>query len=128
LFLTADCLALARHDTADAMRRLRVLSDTLCDGACPLDAITYAELLTAHGQAAAADSLLNRRYGAVYLSLSELLRELALARAADRAGDRRTEREAYAYIEDMWATADPELQPAVAEARAALARLAGDAR
>ena len=36
--------------------------------------------------------------------------------------------DAYARIEDTWAHADPELQPAVTEARAALTRLASDKR
>ena len=58
----------------------------------------------------------------------ELLRTLALARIAERAGDNRTAVDAYARIEDFWAHGDPELQPVVKEARAALTRLSSDKR
>jgi eukaryotic-like serine/threonine-protein kinase len=115
-------LSLARHDTTDALRRFAALPDTLCHGGCALDAITYGELLTSHGQAAAADTLLNRRYKVQYSSLSDVLVQLALARAAARAGDGPTSRFAYERVADAWVNADPELQPAVTEARAALAR------
>ncbi len=117
-------LALARHDTADALRRFGSLPDTLCGGRCLLDAITFAELLAGHGRAAAADSLLDRRYtimvgsGGMYV-----LQQLALARAAARSGDDRTARDAYERVADFWAAGDPELQPFVTEARTELARL-----
>jgi hypothetical protein len=120
--VTRAYLALAKHDTADALRRFATLPDTLCRGGCALDAITYGELLAGRGQAAAADSLLDRRYRVQITSATDVLQELALARAANRAGDARTARDAYERVADAWATADSELQPVVAEARAALAR------
>jgi tetratricopeptide (TPR) repeat protein len=121
-------LYLARHDTAAAMQRFAVLPDTLCGGRCELDAVTWGDLLTRHGRAAEAESLLQREMVTPYWDFGGLLRTLALARAADRAGDRKTAVDAYVRIEDTWAHADPELQPAVKEARAALTRLSTDKR
>jgi eukaryotic-like serine/threonine-protein kinase len=114
-------LALARRDTTDALRRFAALPDTLCHGGCALDAITYGELLTSRGQAAAADALLDRRYKPQLTTASNVLVDLALARAAARAADVRTARDAYERVADAWANADPELQPVVSEARAAIA-------
>ena len=121
-------LYLAQHDTAAAMRRFAALPDTLCLGLCELDTVTWGDLLTTHGRAAEADSLLQREAATPLWNFGSLLRTLALARAADRAGDSKTAIDAYARIEDEWAHADPELQPAVKEARAALARLSSDKR
>jgi eukaryotic-like serine/threonine-protein kinase len=118
---TRAYLALARHDTADALRRFASLPDTLCRGGCALDMITYADLLAGRGRAAAADSLLDRRYRPEGTAATDVLLSLALARAASRAGDDRTAREAYERVTDAWATADSELQPMVTEARTALA-------
>jgi eukaryotic-like serine/threonine-protein kinase len=114
-------LVLAKRDTTEALRRFAALPDTLCRGACALDAITYGELLTSRGQAAAADSLLDRRYKFQVTTVTNVLVDLALARAATRAADVRTAREAYERVADAWINADPELQPVVSEARAALA-------
>ncbi len=124
--VTRAYLALARHDTADAIRRFKTLPDSLCAGTCLPDALTRAELLMTHGQSAAADSLLNRRYQSLYLAVVDVFRVLTLARAADRSGDRQTAQEAYERIVATWSTADPELQPVVTEARTRLARLGGD--
>jgi len=121
-------LYLARHDSAAAMRRFAALPDTLCLGRCELDTVTWGDLLTSHGRAAEADSLLQREAITPVWDFGTVLRTLALARAADRAGDRKTAIDAYARIEDTWVHADPELQPAVTEARAALTRLSGDRR
>jgi hypothetical protein len=126
--VTRAYLYLARHDTAAAMQRFATLPDTLCGGACELDAVTWGELLTSHGHAAQADSLLQREMYSPFFDFSNLLRTLALARAAERAGDKRTAVDAYARIEDTWANADSALQPVVTEARAALARLSTDRR
>jgi hypothetical protein len=119
--VTRAYLWLARHDTADAMQRFEALPDTLCGGSCLLDAITLGQLLVSHGRAAAADSLLQRQYEG-----PNTIRDLALARAAERAGDRATAVDAYGKVEDAWARGDPEVQPLVSEARAALARLGPD--
>ena len=54
-----------------------------------------------------------------------MLTALARARAADRVGDRGQAIWDYRFVAATWAHADVELQPVVAEAQAALARLAG---
>jgi eukaryotic-like serine/threonine-protein kinase len=126
--VTRAYLALAQHDTATAMQRFGALPDTLCGGNCVQDAITWGELLASHGRAAEADSLLRRRFTTPGIIVTDLLRVLALARVAERAGDRATAVDAYARIEDTWIQADPEFQPAVKEARAALTRLSSDKR
>jgi hypothetical protein len=110
------------------MRRFATLPDTLCLGRCELDTVTWGDLLTTHGRAAEADSLLQRESSTPFWDFGTLLRTLARARAAERAGDRKTAIDAYARIEDTWSHADPELQPAVTEARAALTRLSSDKR
>jgi hypothetical protein len=43
-------------------------------------------------------------------------------------GDRAKARENYGRFVDLWKDADPELQPIVASARAALKRLSGEPR
>jgi len=127
--VTRAYLALAHHDTAQAMQRFSSLPDTLCGGRCGLDVITWGELLVSHGRAAEADTLLQRPSNTPYIGyFAGLLRTLALARAAEHAGDNRTAVDAYTRIEDFWAGGDPELQPVVKEARAALTRLSSDKR
>jgi hypothetical protein len=54
--------------------------------------------------------------------------ELERARIADRLSDRERALQGYSYVAGMWAQADPELQPFVAEAREALGRLSGEPR
>jgi len=41
-------------------------------------------------------------------------------------GDRARARESYAKLQDLWKTADPELQPIVKDARERVARLSGE--
>ena len=53
---------------------------------------------------------------------------LERARVNDRLGNEEEAIEAYAFVADSWRNADPELQPVVEEARAALARLSGEPR
>jgi len=53
---------------------------------------------------------------------------LERARLAERLGDRPTAVKYYQFVVQAWLHADPELQPVVAEARAALARLDGAPR
>jgi hypothetical protein len=53
---------------------------------------------------------------------------LERARLADRLGDRPTAVHYYRFVLQSWLHADPELQPFVAEARAALQRLGAEPR
>ena len=57
---------------------------------------------------------------------SQVLWALERARVAERRGDRAKASRDYQYVADAWRHADPQLQPYVAEAREALARLAGE--
>jgi multidrug resistance efflux pump len=59
--------------------------------------------------------------GVVYRAEAEEL----LAQIAEQQGDTAGAMRAYGNFVDLWKDADPELQPRVAAARAALARLEG---
>ncbi|MBC7791324.1 MAG: protein kinase [Anaerolineae bacterium] len=119
-------LGLARRDTAEALRRFAEASDTLCD-VCFLDRLVQARVLAARGQERDAISLLAARLP-VLISASELLLALERGRIARRVGDRETAIDAFTRIVSAWQHADPELRPAVAEARAALTQLGGARR
>jgi len=107
-------LALARGDTTAALQR--VLPDSSCPGAPQARDVQF-RLLAATGHDSAAvwvwDRIYDRR---VPLMLER-------ARLADRLGDIRTAVHYYQFVAQAWLHADPELQPIVAEARAALQRL-----
>ena len=49
-------------------------------------------------------------------------------RVAERLGERQQALQAYGFLTALWRNADPELQPYVAEAGAALKRLGGKPR
>jgi len=120
-------LALAQRDTDAALRSFEALPDSLCGGcreAVPWSHLTRAELLMARNRAADAARLLAPGVPWWPRPLS-VLTALARARAADRAGDRGQAIWDYRFVAATWAHADVELQPVVAEAQAALARLAG---
>jgi hypothetical protein len=53
---------------------------------------------------------------------------LERGRVHERLGNRETAIEAFTFVTDAWRNADPELQPMVDEARAALARLVAEPR
>jgi hypothetical protein len=59
---------------------------------------------------------------------TEGYRALLRARVNERLGNREKAIAAYRFVADVWRNADPELQPYVAEARAALKRLSGEPR
>jgi len=117
----------AQRDTDAALRSFEALPDSLCGGcreAVPWSHLTRAELLTARGRAGDAARLLAPGVPWWPRPLS-VLTALARARAADRVGDRDQAIWDYRFVAATWAHADVELQPVVAEAQAALARLAG---
>jgi len=107
-------LALARGDTTAALQR--ILPDSSCPGAPQARDVQF-RLLAATGHDSAAvwvwDRIYDRR---VPLMLER-------ARLADRLRDIRTAVHYYRFVAQAWLHADPELQPIVAEARAALQRL-----
>ena len=121
-------LALARHDTADALRRFALVPDSLCFG-CYLERLTRIRLLAATGRNEEAARLLDERTHtmAEYLP-SEISWALERARVNDRLGNRDKAIQNYAFVARVWAQADSVLKPLVAEARVALRRLGGEPR
>lgn len=107
-------LVLARGDTVAALRGF--LPDSSCPGAPQRRAMQF-RLLAALGRDAEAAWVWERVYDrSVPLMLER-------ARVAERLGDRRDAVKYYDWVARAWRTADPELQPRAAEARAALTRL-----
>jgi tetratricopeptide (TPR) repeat protein len=114
-------LALARRDTAEALRRFRALPDTLCVR-CYADRLTRAKLLAAKGRHSEAlaeleHSLLSNE------SPFEALFAHERGRVAERLGQREKAAEAYQFVVDAWRHGDPEVRPYVEDARRGLARL-----
>ncbi|HEU4801014.1 MAG TPA: BTAD domain-containing putative transcriptional regulator [Gemmatimonadales bacterium] len=124
-------LALARGDSAGAERLFSAIPDTLClFNNCHHEKLTLAQLLLASGKPRQAASVLDRWGMATsYSNLaspatpSVVIASLYRARVAEALSDTATARRKYRFVVEAWRTADPELQPHVAEARAALARL-----
>jgi serine/threonine-protein kinase len=118
-------LALARRDTADALRKFETLPDSLCGG-CYLDALTRLLLLAAGRE----DRKVLEASGWEGDSPAggEVMARLARARSAERLGERGRATREYQFVVDAWRHADPELQAYVAEARGALERLTGKPR
>ena len=110
-------LALARHDTAEVLRRLPGSPDW------PENIQLWARLLEAQGKDSAAAAVLDWHDsgGPLYV-----LQRLEQAKIAERLGDRDEARRSYQFVVDMWRRADPELRPYVSDARAALMRLSGE--
>jgi eukaryotic-like serine/threonine-protein kinase len=117
-------LALMRHDTAAAVRRLEALPDSLCP-LCYFQRLTLAHLLSARQEDRKAAELLDRWL--VELTVpSDVLWTLERARVAERMGDREKAGHSYQYVADVWRHADPELQPYVTEAREGLGRMTSE--
>jgi serine/threonine-protein kinase len=122
-------LALARHDTSEALRRFALLPDSQC-GEClsDWDVLVRAQLLAARGEESDALRLVEpERADARTLPVS-VVTVLERGRVAERLGDRETALTAYRFVADVWRNADAELRPYVAEAAAALKRLGGEPR
>jgi len=109
-------LALARGDTVSALNRFLAFPDSVCPDAQQLRDVRF-RLLAAVGRGREAAALFDRSHDRrVPLMLER-------ARLAERLGDRPTALHYYQFVVQAWLHADPELQPVVAEARAALTRL-----
>jgi eukaryotic-like serine/threonine-protein kinase len=120
-------LALARHDSAGALRRFAALPLTTCPW-CFLERLTYARLLTAKARNREALVMLGGGFPLVYSLPTRPVWELERARIAERTGDRQIAIDGYRLVTQAWRQADPVLQPYVAEAQAALQRLSPSAR
>lgn len=120
-------LALARRDTAEAITRFTWLIDSACAG-CSwtrlfTDIYSAALLLEARGRGTEAQRWLEYDVIDIPYPVYDLAMDLVLGRITERSGQLRKAVDAYRRVSLMWANADPELQPMVAEARAALQRL-----
>jgi len=119
-------VALARHDTADALRRFVELPDSVCP--CLPDRIVTAQLLEAYSKRSEAAAVLDRSWPIDWQDPAEGLWRLERGRVAERLGQHAKAVQEYRYVGDLWRTADPELRPVVEEANAAIKRLTGEAR
>jgi len=116
-------LALARADSAAALRLLQAIPDTLCiESDCYYAKLTEARLLNARGQAREAGAVLDR-----WVWIGEgpfyVLGVLERGRIAEGLGERQKAMDSYQFVVDVWRRADPQLQPFVLEARNGLARM-----
>ncbi|MGQ0642470.1 MAG: protein kinase domain-containing protein [Gemmatimonadaceae bacterium] len=121
-------LALARRDTADALRQFVAIPDSL--RGCWWDArLTLAQLLVAAGRARDAATHLESRWPGTYRcgnAVDDVLWTMERARLFERVGRRNQALENYTFVYDAWRFGDTEVQPYVREAREAMTRL-GDA-
>jgi eukaryotic-like serine/threonine-protein kinase len=123
-------LALARGDSATALRLFDALPDTACFGGCLIDDLVHVQLLVARGRLGDAKAHLERPpvgFSPGLLPI-EVLRALERGRVYERLGDRERAVAGYTLVAEAWRNADPELKVYVEEARAALARLTGEKR
>ncbi|HYT62694.1 MAG TPA: hypothetical protein VEL50_02270, partial [Gemmatimonadales bacterium] len=120
-------LALASGDTSEALHRFVALPDSLCPF-CDEQRLITAQLLEARGREREAGNVLDREIGHSGPSWSESFVALERARVNERLGNRAKALAGYSFVAAVWMHADPELQPYVAEARAALARLGAEPR
>jgi serine/threonine-protein kinase len=116
-------LALARRDTADALRRFERMPDSLC-ARCEYLIMARQRLQAARGEDRRV--LGDAERWVWYPTATEVSRALDVARAAERLGERERAIRGYQFVVDAWRHADPELQPYVAEARRALGRLTSE--
>ena len=123
-------LALARRDSASALRQLLAIPDTLHQ-CWYVNRLTIARLLGAARRYREAAARLERRWpGTIDCgnAVDDVLWTLERARVFERVGRHAEAAESYAFVADAWRTADPELQPYVREAREGAARLGGGRR
>ncbi len=116
-------LALARGDSAGALRQLEGVSDSLCVVAACLP---EKRLLSASGHDRRSAQVLDR-WGRTVLpdyTPSAVLVELERGRIAERLADTVRGRRAYGFVADVWRKADPELRGYVRAAREGMDRLA----
>ncbi len=132
--LARAALALARRDTAEALRQFVAFPDSLCGGLssslapslAPLHLMRF-ELLAATGHDREAARLFDQQVTAP-LTIGSVIATLERGRIAERLGDRVTAVRMYRFVVSVWGKADPELRVSVEEARVALTRLTGEPR
>jgi hypothetical protein len=110
--------ALAQGDSALALKRFQEFPDSACPDAWQLREARF-RLLAARGRSAEAAAVFDHSHDRwVPLVLER-------ARLAERLRDRPTALKYYRFVTQAWIHADPELQPIVRNARAAIVRLRG---
>jgi serine/threonine-protein kinase len=118
-------LALAKRDTAAALRQFLTTPDTLHE--CWYDnRLATVRLLVAAGRQREAARRLERRWpgtSGCSNGVDDVLWTMERARMFERLGMADLAVENYAFVADAWRTADPELQPLVRESHEALARI-----
>jgi serine/threonine-protein kinase len=115
-------LAMARRDTATAIREFAAIPDTLCmANFCYQYRLAKAQLLSAKRMDREAEVLLSQEFP--IRGPSEVLWMLKRGRVFERLGRKPEAVDAYAYVSAAWNRADVSLQPAVKEARDGLRRL-----
>ena len=118
-------LALAKRDSATALRVFAAANDTLAE--CWSDnRVTIIRLLLSAGRYREAANRLQRRWPGTSVcsnGVDDILWTMERARVMDRLGRRDEAAANYEFVIAAWRTADPELQPYVREATAALQRL-----
>jgi hypothetical protein len=121
-------LALARGDTAAALRGFLAVPMSACNGA-PCAGATVAALLAATGRDVEAARVLDRWMPSVARTSVALPPSLLLrARLAEELGEDERAIEAYRQVVALWSGGDPETRAATTEAEAALRRLTGGRR
>jgi tetratricopeptide (TPR) repeat protein len=119
-------LALARADSVRALGLFQAIPDTLCVvNDCFYEKLIEARLLTSRGQARPAGVVLDRWVWSGEPPLF-VIGTLERGRIAEGLGERQKAIDSYQFVVDVWRHADPELEPYVREARAALERLAAE--
>jgi len=123
-------LALAKGDSAEALRLFDASPDTAAFGASGIDDLVHSQLLAARDHVADAAALLDRPPVGFNPAISpvEVLRGLERGRVNERLGNRQRAIEGYSMVVQAWRNPDPELESFVAEARAALERLNAEPR
>lgn len=119
-------LALAKGDSAAALRAFSALPDSLCIAPvsdCSFEKLTQVRLAAALGRDRSAAELFDRWILGRHLSPVGVLATLERGQVAERLGQRDRAIESYRFVADVWRGADPELQPYVTEARNGIARL-----
>ena len=108
-------LAMARRDTAAAIKEFAAMPDTLCmTNFCYQYRLAKAQL-SARRMDREAESLLSQEFPVQ--GPSEVLWMLERGRVFERLGRKPEAVDAYAYVSAAWNKADASLQPAVKEAR-----------
>src|SRR2546428_188389 len=128
--VSRPCLALARHDSAAALEGFVVLADSnQLEDTYTLLRLQRIELLARLDRTREAAELLDHHSGGLPMGQggfgTRALWALERGRVFERLGQRDNAIAGYSFVADYWRNADPELQPYVTEARAALKRLSG---